>query len=64
MRKTRNEREVLEMNPHQYRQLKKLFDARNKGNNERVAYMQGLRDHKITEDELKKEIETRANDGK
>jgi len=52
------------MNPHQYRQLKRLYDARNNGNNERDRYLQGLIAHKITEDELKKEIETRANDGK
>ena len=52
------------MNPHQFKQLKRLYDARNKGNNERDRYLQGLIAHKITEDELKKEIETRANDGK
>lgn len=47
------------MNPHQYRQLKRLFDARNKGNNERDAYLRVLVVHKITEDELKKEMKTR-----
>jgi len=47
------------MNPHQFKQLKRLFDARNKGNNERDAYLRALLVHKITEDELKKEIETR-----
>ena len=47
------------MNPHQFKQLKRLFDARNKGNNERDAYLRALVVHKITEGELKKEIETR-----
>lgn len=47
------------MNPHQYRQLKRLYDARNKGNNERDAYLRALVVNKITEDELKKEMKTR-----
>ncbi len=51
--------EQQEMNPHQYRQLKRLYDARNKGNNERDAYLRALVVHKITEDELKKEMKTR-----
>lgn len=52
------------MNPHQYRQLKRLFDARNKGNNERDAYLRALVVHKLTEKDLIEEIQARQNERK
>ena len=51
------------MNDFQYKQLKRLYDARNKGTNEREEYLRGLLAHKITEADFLKVIADKIREG-
>ena len=47
------------MTHHLHKKLKRLFDARNNGNNERDEYLRALVAHNVSEYTLMKEIERR-----
>jgi hypothetical protein len=49
------------MNDHQYKKLKRLYDARTKGPNERDEYYRGLVTFKMTEIEFVHEIGRRVH---
>jgi len=50
----------MSMNDHNYKKLKRLYDARLKGANERDAYYRGLVQFRMTEIEFVHEIARRV----